>query len=308
MGSVQSYSNSWGTIGIFSEQSPDDGRGHVVNFEIGVDQDMIVVGGGIFGHEESGKLITASYPKADLSKWIVSAKDHLVTDGSPIVGYAIGLKVKDPFRGGNWVDPIVLMKYIHLTSQTSLVVSHPEAKAPQWPRCCLLGGGFQVNYGGAGNLGTASYPDTGFGIYLNSNEGWVARSKDHLAPDPASVTCYAVSLEKHMLLDDGKGYHGYEANSFYLLPATATGVHPTKEAWVSSDTREAQYILTGGGANVRWEGSGPGNLLWLLEPILDKSGAGYRQGFRAASKDHLESDSCDIDIYAIGLALTTFGQ
>jgi hypothetical protein len=52
----------------------------------------------------------------------------------------------------------------------------------------LVGGGAKVNWEGAGNLLTASYPD--------AQGGWTAASKDHVSPDPAVIVAYALGVPK----------------------------------------------------------------------------------------------------------------
>ena len=51
----------------------------------------------------------------------------------------------------------------------------------------MVAGGARVNYAGAGNLLTASYP-------LDSNT-WKAGSKDHLGSDPATIDVHALGIK-----------------------------------------------------------------------------------------------------------------
>jgi hypothetical protein len=51
----------------------------------------------------------------------------------------------------------------------------------------MVGGGAKANYTGEGNLLTASYP--------SNSSTWLAKSKDQIKSDPATITAYAVGIK-----------------------------------------------------------------------------------------------------------------
>jgi hypothetical protein len=184
-----------------------------------------------------------------------------------------------------------------------------------------------LGVGGTGNLGTASYygdlplytgDPQGYGTDLNFPLwGWLARSKDQNESDPASITCYAISIMSRILLDDYPGppvYHGYTVGGSNATesPQGRSQPHPSATQYIRPG--KGNELLMGGGAQVCWEDfggpEGAGNLLWHLEPIFDKNkmpnGKEAKFGFVAESKDHLISDPCGIISYAIGLSLEPF--
>jgi hypothetical protein len=280
---VKYFNSPHATIGIFSETSA--AQPHIDRMHINVDMDMVVIGGGVVGNDSVGKLLTASYPNSDLSSWIVGAKDHIHSDLSPITGYAIGLRIYYP--NGLAMNRMDMMPFLHLTSETSPVMPHPHAFAKMWPICHLVGGGFQVNWSGAGNLATASFPTVSQGL-----GGWQVKSKDHVLESQASITAYAIGLETAIVFTDEVSY---TVDRTWGYKPSAPAPHPA-----SSVTLDPGFLVTGGGANVQWEHTfGAGNLLWKLEPFGDEQT--QEQGFRVASKDHDVSNPCEIDAYAIGI-------
>lgn len=246
----------------------------------------IAIGGGVVGSENPGKLLTGSYPRADLSAWKVSAKDHLNSDVSTITGYAIGLQLFD--FNMSPIEKEELMSFIHITSVTSHVQAHPRAFAPLWPTCVLLGGGFQVNWSEPGNLATQSFYNIGPGGEFSNAYGWQAGSKDHLVASPASITAYAIGIEDPIL----SSAYGFSVNPDEAKPVESVALnHPPATAQL-----RAGWVVTGGGADVRYQGAG--NLLWKLQPFANSDGL---QGFNVASKDHDVSDPCVIVAYAFGI-------
>lgn len=261
------------------------------------DSDEIIIGGGVLGSEDPGKLITASYPRADLKAWQVSVKDHLAADVSAgTTGYALALR----FFYRDKVTPISrqqVMRFVHLTSSTSAVTELPGAIAPAWPGCDVVGGGFQVNAPEPGSLGTASFYTEDAKYNETVTNGWAAAAKSHLASCPASITAYCISVASPfgpLVEPDGSVYQ-YELNA---------GPGPTVKSAVSNHPSDQTFILpsrslTGGGAQVLWqETGGPGNLLWKLRPIVDPH-QGW--GFEGGSKDHLVADPCAIAVQALGI-------
>jgi len=123
-----------------------------------------------------GSLLTASYPRNGTT-WTCAAADHLQPSPATITAYAIGLKCN--------VGGLRVLQNIQRSSSSP--ENHPTAGVSPPTGYVLVGGGAVVNYSGAGNLLTASYP--------RDERTWEARSTDHLQPDPATLDVYAVSLQ-----------------------------------------------------------------------------------------------------------------
>ncbi|MFF3763934.1 hypothetical protein ACFYYR_07570 [Streptomyces sp. NPDC001922] len=235
------------------------------------DGDMIAIGGGATAvNVPNGALLTASYPNDDLTGWTVSSKDHKVAQPHELVTYVIGLKVAGMTRDQ-------LRQAVHVARADSGVAPHPEAEAgiPSSSDYVLVGGGFKVNWSGAGNLATASFPSTDF--------SWKARSKDHMSSDPANIRSYAISLRRD--LPAGR------VSGAVARAESAQAAHPAAVA-----TLPPGYALTGGGGEAHWRSAG--SLLWKLEPST-----GSTPSFGAAAKDHLISDPSTVTAYALGIRI-----
>ncbi|MBB5119244.1 hypothetical protein [Streptomyces eurocidicus] len=235
------------------------------------DGEMIAIGGGATATDANpGALLTASYPTDDLSGWTVSSKDHLQAHPHALVSYVIGLKIAGLSRAQ-------LLRSVYVSRADSGTAPHPEAEAgiPSSNDYVLVGGGFRVDWHGAGNLATASFPSTEF--------SWKARSKDHGQSDPANIRAFAIALRRDLPV-------GRVVSSITRADSGQTA-HPAAVASVTPG-----YALTGGGGDVHWRGAG--NLLWRLEPATSQT-----PSFTAASKDHLWSDPSSITAYALGIRL-----
>jgi hypothetical protein len=243
---------------------------HWIEEEITVgDGDMIAIGGGGTASETPGALLTASHPNDDLTGWVVSSKDHEVPDPHPLVTYVIGLKIAGMTREE-------LRSAIFVSVADSGVAPHPEAETgvPN-DSFVMIGGGFRVDWHGAGNLATASFPSTEF--------SWKARSKDHDISDPANLRVYAMCLRR--ILKGRTVVVSIERSDSGQAP------HPAAIVNVAQG-----FALTGGGAEVHT--GEPGNLLWKLEPSTNNSPT-----FAAASKDHMHPSPATITAYALGIRL-----
>jgi hypothetical protein len=145
--------------------------------EAGIPSDEYVLVGGGFRVDwhGMGNLGTASFPST-ASSWKARSKDHDLPDPSSIRAYAIGIKRFLPsgrIRGTN-------------SSNTSSIAPHPEAVATLEPGFALVGGGAEVHYH-IGNLLWKLEPSL-------SPESFIAASKDHMDPDPSSITAYALGI------------------------------------------------------------------------------------------------------------------
>jgi len=135
-----------------------------------------ITGGGAEAHwTGDGSLLTASYPQSSRS-WQARSKDHIKPDPAALTVYVIGIRP----RNGAPSPESVFFK------AQSGRQSHPSATASVQSGYVLVGGGAEVNWQGAGNLLTASYPD--------GQGGWIAASKDHIVSDPAVIIAYAIGI------------------------------------------------------------------------------------------------------------------
>ncbi|OUA56117.1 MULTISPECIES: hypothetical protein [Bacillus cereus group] len=257
------------TVTVFSHTGSPP-QAHWINEEILVgDGDMIAIGGGGTATDNPGALLTASYPNGELSGWVVSSKDHIVDSPHELTTYVIGLKIAGMSRQQ-------LRDSIYISQADSGVGPHPEAETgvPS-DDFLLIGGGFMVDWHGAGNLATASFPDTEF--------SWKARSKDHEISDPSNLRVFAIGIRRNLPVGQVK----------VAITESTSGQspHPAATATVAPG-----FALMGGGAEVHWHGAG--NLLWNLQPSTS-----YDQSFSAASKDHVTSDPSTITAYAMGIRI-----
>jgi hypothetical protein len=144
--------------------------------QISVDQGFVMTGGGAQAHwSAKGSLLTASRPVGS-DTWEARSKDHVQRETDTLTVYAIGVR---PRNGA----PNVAWKKEEATSD---VAPHPSVAAHVQNGWQLVGGGAFVDWQGAGNLLTASYPQEG--------SAWEASSKDHLESSPARITAYAIGV------------------------------------------------------------------------------------------------------------------
>jgi hypothetical protein len=258
------------TVAVFSHHG-NPAQAHWNEEEILVgDPDMIAIGGGGTGSVfPEGNMLTSSHPNDDLSGWVVSSKDHEVSSPVELVTFVIGMKI----AGMSKQD---LRNSVFISQADSGEAPHPEAETgvPS-NEFVLVGGGFRVDWHGAGNLATASFPSTEF--------SWKARSKDHDISDPANIHVWAIGLRR--FLPVGTVIVDIERSDSAQEP------HPAADATLASG-----FALTGGGAEVHFNGAG--SLLWKLEPSTSQNPT-----FSAASKDHVDPDPSTITAFALGIRL-----
>jgi len=242
------------TVQLFSATS---GLAPHPSVELTVPADYKIVGGGAFDHwSGAGSLLTASYPRGART-WFAAGKDHESSSPASITAFALALR--DP--NNEWE---VIIK-----PEASNPAPHPQAVATLPAGYILTGGGAFVDWHGAGNLLTASFP--------NSDLSWEARGKDHDVSDPSRITAYAIGV---------KPRSGNQLTSIVKNATGASEAHPNAHVCLPEG-----WILSGGGALDLWNGSG--NLLTAL----------YPQGrcWFAAGKDHNVSSPAAITAYAIGI-------
>jgi len=257
------------TIAVF-ERFAQTASGHNTDFTVTVPNDYVVLGGGGEGKESpQGNLITASYPNAGLTAWLVSTKDHINADPAQV---RAAHRVVLPGR----LTPAQVRNYVSVNTATSAFASHPDVTATVPAGFVLAGGGIKVNWSGAGNLATASAP--------SGANGWRARSKDHYTASPATATAYAIGINGSI---PGVGIITNIVNG----GTSGVAAHPA-----FTQTLTSGYALSGCGAFVKWTGNG--NLLWKLRPTSPAAG---QAACSAASKDHLLPAPASISSYSIGL-------
>jgi hypothetical protein len=239
---------------VFERIAP--GKQRVFNdFRVDVPDDYVVVGGGAEGSSVNpGHLLTASYPKSNLSGWLVSSKDHRQESPHQIKAYAIGMKVKG-------LSPVQLRNKLRLWVAESSRESTPNVDVTVPPDYQIVGGGARVNYSGAGALLTGSTSNA-------SSYNWEAWGRDNpLFSNPTStVTTYAIGLPKSIpglgVFHDGWAGAG---SSGYVAVPSCEGQLP------------ARFALTSCGAIASSD-----QFLWRMAPIVEGEG----KGCRAASKAH----------------------
>lgn len=151
---------------------------------------------------------------------------------------------------------------------TSIYSSRPSIKVTVPDGYKIIGGGAKVNYSGAGCFITESYP--------NGNS-WIAKAKDHLVSNSASISAYAIAIYDPNNLWDVRVFQSTGSTANY--PEAIVRV-------------EEGYVMTGGGAKNNW--SGAGNLLTASYPITNDT-------WKAKGKDHGNADRTNITVYAIGI-------
>ena len=135
----------------------------------------------------------------------------------------------------------------------------------------VIGCGAQAHYKNYGSLLTAVFP--------TDKNTCVARAKDHMEifPDPSVLDVWAVGLH-----DPGNMWDVHIWRN-----TSEVSSHPEMRASVP-----AEYVMTGGGAEVHWAGAG--NLLTASYPLSENT-------WQAESKDHLRGDPAAITVSAIGI-------
>lgn len=216
-----------------------------------------VIGGGAEVHADvAGGLLTASYPEGNC--WRAQSKAHQVSDEQRVVAYAILLY--DPKN--EWD--------VAVEQATGETAAHPMAQVRVRDGYAMTCGGARVNWTGAGNLLTASFPAT--------DTVWEARSKDHGASDPATITAYAIGI---------RARNGQAPKTFVQTSVSSVKPHPAK-----GETLPEEWTLSGGGARTNWHGAG--NLLWASYPSDERS-------WRAAGKDHVDPSPASVSVFVIGI-------
>jgi len=116
---------------------------------------------------------------------------------------------------------------VKIFEESSATAQHPSIEYTVPENYKILGGGARVNWSGAGNLLTASYP--------KNVQTWVAKSKDHGIVSPANILVRVIAL-----------YDPKDEWDVQIWNApSSTAAHPRSSVKIPEE-----YILTGGGAYV----------------------------------------------------------
>lgn len=227
----------------------------------------VCIGGGVITYGNGqGAFVTASYPSSDKKSWVVSTKDHVISNPHVIRVYAIGLKL-------DGVSESNLKNYINHYSASTGSAAHPTKSVIVPSNYTMIGGGAKVNWSGAGNLLVTSGP-------VNTST-WGAKSKDHVHHSPASLTVYAIGLSKNI-----PNYSNIQAQTYYASSYSSTG-----NGSVSLRVPNSDYAFTSCGARNNY--TGWGRLLRVMSPNGEGSGA--------SNKDHVDVSGGTLYTYAIGI-------
>ncbi|EJN08860.1 MAC/perforin domain-containing protein [Bradyrhizobium sp. YR681] len=164
---------------------------------------------------------------------------------------------------------------IRIFTKTGDLAAHPDAQVGLPKYYKLLGGGARENFSGAGNLLTASFPHT--------DSTWVARGKDHVLHDDASITAFALGIYDN--LDCWEVKHVSATGS----PAS----HPSAEVALPADFIAEGGVLVGGGAVVK-DGPGANKLLTSSYPKSETTWA-------ANATDYADDKPSEIEVFVRGL-------
>lgn len=225
----------------------------------------ILGGGAIVNWHGQGNLLTGIYPDGD-RVWVATSKDHKEPSPASVTGYCIAGRMKNGTRISS--DDYVIVR------QDSVPANHPSTEVVLPSGWILVGGGARANWSGVGSLLFASHP--------GGDNSWIAAAKDHISPDIATVSAYAIGVKKSFLDRVGLMVNRKEQTS-----GTATA-HPRV-----SCVLEQGFRLLSGGARTNWKGEG--NLLTASFPQ-------DRHTWVALGKDHIKSDPSTITAWAVGIA------
>jgi hypothetical protein len=178
---------------------------------------------------------------------------------------------------------------IRIFTHTGEKAAHPTARVTIPKEYKLLAGGARDNFEGEGNLLTASFPD--------GDRTWVARGKDHVTHDQATISVFAIGIY------DNKPEHDNEFEPLWeVAQFSATGgqaPHPSAEVSIAGDFIAKGGVLVGGGAVVK-NGPGADKLLTSSYPKSATTWAGN-------AADPVNSDQAAITVFAQGLCCLVDG-
>lgn len=237
--------------------------------------------------------------KEDWKGWTVATRDHEVADPCKLVGFALGMKVDGLSR-----EELISNLKIFTESDAN-PISHPELSCYVEDGFILLGGGFEVlDQDGAGNIATASFP--------NSTYSWMARSRDEDIPAPSRLRVFAIGISPNLMKPNPAG----PPTSIGNIDTTfASSESLASWACVATRTLSPGYALCGGGAcahfgmvrgdtfpNLQIDRNAP-MFIWSLEPMIaaQPPPTAPDQSFTGNSFIHRWSCVGTITAYAMGI-------
>lgn len=139
-----------------------------------------MIGGGMrIGWSGAGNLAYGMYPDTMLS-WRARSKDHVVSSPANMEVFTIGIQKSIPSIGEIEVA---------ITTDQELANGRSVARAAVKPGYALTGCGSLVEWNREGALLVKNHP-----ISMRDTLACEAAAKDHIAPDAANVTAYALGI------------------------------------------------------------------------------------------------------------------
>lgn len=231
----------------------------------------ILGGGAVVETGGAGNLLTAMYPVSD-REWDFKAKDHMIASPAALKANCFAAQVPQA-------------DYMIVQDTSPAAVNHPTAEAHLPPGFILIGGGARVNWeqtGGAGNLLYASRPGIG--------ESWYAAAKDHVTPNPSTITAFAIGLSESFL----------SSMRLRVVRIRATSEVPVPHPAVTCGIHERWGTLVSGGAEIHWGGAG--SLLTASCPrTIGPNPPSGLYIWEAKGKDHMNPDPSTIDVWCLAL-------
>jgi vibriolysin len=224
----------------------------------------IIGGGALIPAMEPGNYLTASFPVSQIS-WAAFGKDHEAPSPASVTVFAFA--INDP--GDEWE--------VHYEFQQSAAAHHPRAVATLPEGFVLTGGGAFVHAsGGAGNILTASFP--------NTDRSWEARSEDFDISDPCQISAHAIGVRPR----SGRVRNQIRSLIGPVVPHPSTRV-----------VLDPGFTLSGGGAFDQFTGAG--NLLTASCPDVPGVPVFSPRAWNARGKDHFHPSPAAMQAFAIGV-------
>ena len=209
---INEFSAGGVIVSVWKDIDPPKHHHNDFQVDVGVlgDDDWVCIGGGGKGHLYPGNYLTASFPSDDFKSWKLRSRDHIDGDESPLIGYAIGMKIPG-------LTKAELISNLKIFPNDSVETNHPFTSA--WidgDEYTLLGGGAHIT------RQPSEDPQSGeiggnmlTGCYIDSTISWHARSKDHFYPWKSPITAFAIGIRK--TLKKGNEVFGTAITTFHSL-------------------------------------------------------------------------------------------
>jgi hypothetical protein len=159
--------------------------------EAALPADFVLVGGGarVNGGAGGGSLLTASRPGTGQS-WFAAAKDHFISNPATITAYAIGLRKSLLDQLGSSI--------VRFEAHSIEPSAAPKVRCGSDERSSLMiCGGAETHWNGVGVLLTACGLSPSMTPSGPRPWSWIAQGKDHIGPDPGTITAWSLVLVHH---------------------------------------------------------------------------------------------------------------